>query len=130
MLRPHRWRVTARAGLRQATCEGFNMGDIVIVAYRPKPGREADLAALGRAQVPDLRAWGLATDRPSTLMQGAGGTIVEVFEWHEGAVARAHEDPRVLAMWARYGEVCDFIGLRDVAETAELFATFHPLEDV
>ena len=102
------------------------MGDIVIAAYRPKPGRQADLEALVRTHVPDLRAWGLATDRPATTMQAADGTILEVFEWHEGAVARAHEDKRVLAMWAEFGAASDMIGLRDVAETAELFATFAP----
>ncbi len=103
------------------------MGDIVIVAYRPKAGRGADLAALVRSHVPDLRAWGLATDLPATTMQGADGTIVEVFEWHDGAVAKAHQDKRVLAMWGRFGEVCDIVKLRDVAETGELFATFSPL---
>jgi hypothetical protein len=104
------------------------MGDIVIAAYRPKPGRQADLAALVRSHVSDLRAWGLATDRPATILQAADGTILEVFEWHDGAVARAHEDPRVLAMWDRFGAACDMISLRDVAETAELFATFAPFE--
>jgi hypothetical protein len=103
------------------------MGDVVIVAYRPKPGRHDDLVALVRSHVPDLRDWGLATDLPATTMRAGDGTIVEVFEWHDGAVAKAHEDPRVLAMWRRFGEVCDIVGLRDVSETAELFATFSPL---
>jgi hypothetical protein len=104
------------------------MGEIVIVAYRPKPGRRADLAALIGSHVPDLRAWGLATDLPSTVMTAKDGTVVEVFEWHDGAVAKAHEDPRVLTMWGRFGEVCDIVSLRDVAETGELFATFSPLD--
>ena len=30
------------------------MGDMVIVAYRPKPGKEADLLALTRDHVPAL----------------------------------------------------------------------------
>ncbi len=103
------------------------MGDIVVVAYRPKPGRQKDLAALVRSHVPDLRSWGLATDLPPTVMQAKDGTIVEVLEWHDGAVAKAHADPRVLAMWKRFAEACDIVTLRDVAETAELFATFSPL---
>ena len=53
---------------------------------------------------------------------------LRAYEWHHGAVARAHEDPRVLAMWDRFGAACDMISLRDVAETAELFATFAPFE--
>jgi hypothetical protein len=105
------------------------MGDIVIVAYCPKPGRDADLATLLATHVPDLRAWNLATNRPSSLMRAANGTFLEVFEWHQGAVARAHQDPRVHAMWARFAETCDIINLRDVPETANLFATFAPVPD-
>lgn len=104
------------------------MGDMVVVAYRPKPGREADLLALVREHVPDLRAWGLATDRPTLAMVGEGGVVVEVFEWAEGAVARAHADPEVQAMWARYAQVCDYVPLRELPEAAELFAQFAPLD--
>ena len=104
------------------------MGDMVVVAYRPKPGREADLLALTREHVPELRAWGLATDRPPLAMVGAGGVVVEVFEWVEGAVARAHAHPKVQAMWARYAQVCDYVPLRDLPEAAELFARFAPLD--
>ena len=104
------------------------MGDMVVVAYRPKPGREADLLALTRRHVSDLRAWGLATDRPALAMVGEGGVVLEAFEWVEGAIARAHEHPQVQAMWARYAEVCDYTPLRDLPEAAELFARFTPLD--
>ena len=104
------------------------MGDMVVAAYRPRPGREADLLALIRAHVPDLRAWGLATARPSLVMVGEGGVVVEVFEWVEGAIARAHEHPKVQAMWASYAEVCDYVPLRELPEAAQLFAQFAPLD--
>ena len=104
------------------------MGDLVIVAYRPKAGREADLLALTRAHVPDLRDLGLATDRPATVMRGKDGTIVEVFEWKAGAVATAHENPAVQAMWSRYAEVCDYVPLSALSEAQDLFATFEPIE--
>ncbi len=39
---------------------------IVIVAYRPKPGKDADLLQLTREHVPLLRAEGLVTDHPVT----------------------------------------------------------------
>ena len=103
------------------------MGDIVILAYRPKSGHEAELADLVASHVPDLRAWGLATDMPATTMRARDGTIVEVFEWHAGATAKAHADPRVLTIWGKFGAACDIVGLRDVAETADLFATFAPV---
>jgi hypothetical protein len=53
---------------------------IVIVAYRPKPGKEADLLQLTREHVPLLRAEGLVTDHPVTACRSTDGTIVEVFE--------------------------------------------------
>ena len=54
---------------------------MVIVAYRPRAGKEALLLELTRQHLPVLRAQGLATDRPSSVMRAADGTIVEVFEW-------------------------------------------------
>jgi len=104
------------------------MGDMVIVAYRPKPGQDDALLALVRDHVPFLRRLGLATDRPALTMRGAGGVIVEVFEWAEGAVAKAHEHPDIQAMWGRYAAVCDYVPLRDLPEASEMFATFAPLD--
>jgi hypothetical protein len=57
---------------------------LVIVAYKPKPGKEAELLALSHEHVPYLRSLGLATDRPHIVAAAADGTIVEVFEWAEG----------------------------------------------
>ena len=56
------------------------MGDMVIVAYRPKPGQEDALLALTREHVPMLRRLGLATDRPCLVMRSGSGVIIEVFE--------------------------------------------------
>lgn len=104
------------------------MGDMVIVAYRPKPGQDEALLALTRAHVPDLRRLGLATDRKALAMRAADGTIVEVFEWAEGAIARAHEHPEVQAMWGRYAEACDYVSLKNLPEAAMMFAQFVPVE--
>jgi hypothetical protein len=104
------------------------VGDVVIAAYRPKLGCEAGLLALAREHVPYLRSLGLATERPAHILRGADGTIVEVFEWKDGAVDRAHAMPEIHALWGKYGEVCDYVSLRDVAETANLFATFSPVD--
>jgi len=104
------------------------MGEMVIVAYRPKPGREAQLEALVREHVPFLRDLGLATDRPAQAMRAADGTIVEVFEWRDGAVRTAHGHPKVHELWERFGEACDYINLRDLPEAAGPFATFAPIE--
>jgi hypothetical protein len=104
------------------------MGDMVIVGYRPKPGREADLLALVRDHVPELRRLGLATDRPTLAMRAVDGTIVEVFEWRDGAIASAHENPDVLAMWGRFAAACDYVPLTELPETKDKFAQFEPID--
>ena len=104
------------------------MSDVVIVAYRPKAGKQEALLQLIREHVPMLRAYGLATEMPSTLAMAADGTVVEVFEWATGAMEQAHTHPAVGAMWASYAEVCDYVPLRSLAEAGELFAAFQRLE--
>jgi hypothetical protein len=101
---------------------------LVIVAYKPKPGKEADLLQLTREHVPLLRAEGLATDHPVTACQAKDGTIVEVFEWAEGAIERAHSNPVVLKLWERYAAACDYVPLATLAESSMQFASFTPLK--
>jgi hypothetical protein len=101
---------------------------VVIVAYKPKPGKEADLLQLTREHIPLLRAEGLATDRPVTACQAKDGTIVEVFEWVAGGAARAHSNPAVLKLWERYGAACDIVPLVSLPEASNMFASFTPLE--
>ncbi len=81
------------------------MGEMVIVAYRPKPGRVHYLIALTREHVTFLRELGLATDRPALVTRGEGGVVVEVVEWAPGAVEKAHEAPEVQILWERYAAV-------------------------
>lgn len=101
--------------------------DIVIVAYRPRPGCAAALADLARGHLPMLRRLGLATDRAEIQMTGADDVLVEVFEWAPGGIERAHADPEVQALWARYAAVCDYVPLDSLPEAASLFASFTPL---
>jgi hypothetical protein len=101
---------------------------MVIVAYRPRPGKEAALLELIRQHLPVLRAQGLATDRPSYAMRAADGTIVEVFEWKsQAAIDGAHGNPVVAKMWERFAEACDYIPLKSLKEAGDLFASFEPL---
>jgi|ERR1700733_417677 hypothetical protein len=101
---------------------------IVIVAYRPKPGKEADLLELTREHVPLLRAEGLATDRPVTACLATDGTVVEVFEWVPGGVERAHTNPVVRKLWERYAAACDIVPLVSVPEASKMFSSFTPIE--
>jgi len=100
---------------------------IVIVAYKPKPGKEAELLQLTREHVPLLRELGLATDHPVTACSAADGTIVEVFEWEAGGIAAAHKHPVVVELWKRYFEACEIVPLSNLAEAGEMFAGFTPI---
>src|SRR5258705_9790680 len=101
---------------------------IVIVAYRPKPGRESETLDLVRNRVPTLRKEGLVTDRTPTIMRARDGTIIEVSEWKsQEGIEAAHKNPNVLAMWNRFFEVCDCIPFRTLGEAEEMFPNFEPL---
>ncbi len=103
---------------------------IVIVAYRPKSGKESETLDLVRSRVPTLRKEGLVTDRAPIIMRARDGTIIEVSEWKsQEAIQAAHKNPNVLAMWNRFFEVCDCTPLNTLSESAEMFAGFEPVPD-
>jgi quinol monooxygenase YgiN len=103
-------------------------GVIVIVAYRPKPGKEGELLDLVRSRVPTLRKEGLATDRAPIIMRARDGTIVEVSEWRsQKAIDAAHKNPNVLAMWNKFFAICDCVPFKTLAEAEEMFPNFEPL---
>src|ERR1700761_4206529 len=101
------------------------MGRVVIVAYRPKPGKAEALKELTKTQVARLREQGLVTEREPIIMEAADGTIIEGFEWLSAeAIQQAHQNHEVHKMWGEYAEVCDSLPLNSVPETANLFAEF------
>ncbi len=103
-------------------------GVVVIVAYRPKPGKAEETLQLILNRVPTLRREGLVTDRESTMVKARDGTIIEVSEWKSReAIDAAHHNPNVLAMWEKFFAVCDCVPLKTVPETEEMFAGFEPL---
>lgn len=105
------------------------MGVIVIGAYRPKAGRDAELVALVHEHVPLLRELGFATARPAQVMKNGDGVVVEVFEWtSREAIDDAHENVRVAQMWERFAELCEYESLANLPEAQGLFAHFTPLD--
>lgn len=105
------------------------MGRIVIVAYKPKPGKAEALKELTKTHVPRLRAEGLVTDRDPVIVETADGTIIEVFEWLSAeAIEKAHANPVVHQLWAEYAEVCDYVPLNSLSEAGNLFAEFTPVD--
>ena len=108
----------------------MNNGVIVIVAYRPKPGKEKELLELVRSRVPTLRKENLVTNRVPTIMRARDGTIIEVSEWKSReAIDAAHRNPNVLAMWEKFFALCDCVPLKTLPEAEEMFAGFEPVAD-
>lgn len=104
------------------------MGRVVIACYVPKVGKESELHDLSRTHVPRLRAEGLVTDREPIIAVAADGTVVEVFEWSSTeAIAAAHANPAVRAMWEEYERVCSYRPIGEVPEAAQLFSELAPL---
>jgi quinol monooxygenase YgiN len=105
-------------------------GVIVIVAYRPKLGKENELLELVRSRVPTLHQEGLVTDRQPVIMRARDGTIIEVSEWKsQDAIDAAHQNPNVLAMWNKFFATCDCVPLNTLAEAKEMFGGFEPISD-
>lgn len=103
-------------------------GVIVIVAYRPKPGKEKELLELVRNRVPTLKKEDLVTDRVPIIMRAKDGTIIEVSEWKsQAAIDAAHENPNVLAMWQKFFAVCEPVRFKTLAEAGEMFPGFEPV---
>jgi hypothetical protein len=98
-----------------------------IVAYKAKPGKEADLMSLVKQHVPYLRSIGLATEREHIVARASNGTMLEIFEWAEGGLERAHAHAGVGELWTSFAAVCDFVPLQTLDETAMMFANFVPV---
>jgi hypothetical protein len=104
------------------------MGSIAVACYKPRPGREQDLLELVRNHQPPLLAEGLVTERKPIVMRCADGTIVEVFEWvSKEAVAGAHKNPAVLALWKQFEAVCWYETPTNIAEFQNMFSHFEPV---
>ncbi len=104
------------------------MGRVVIIAYKPKIGKEEALKKLVKTHWPRLRQQGLVTEKEAYSLETQDGTLVEVFEWlSDYAIKTAHKNPTVQQIWREYAEVCTYTPLNNVAEAGHLFAEFTPL---
>lgn len=100
-------------------------GKIVIVAYKPKPGKEEMLQNLMRKHYTVLKEQDLVTERKPVLMECKDKTIIEIFEWKDEA---AHTNTEVTKMWEQYVEACEYLPLNKLEEAANMFAEFTPFE--
>ena len=100
----------------------------VIAAFKPKPGKDAELAAFVEKHWGILKREGLVTDRPRYAMKANDGTIIEVFEWRSPkAIEQAHHNPAVLALWAEFEAACEYVPLASLPESLHPFSEFQPL---
>ena len=100
----------------------------VIAAFKPKPGKDAELAAVVEKHWDILKREGLVTDRPRYAMQAKDGTIIEVFEWRSPeAIEQAHHNPAVLALWVEFEAACEYVPLASLPESLHPFSEFQPL---
>ena len=107
-------------------------GQVVIALYRPKPGKDAAVETILRRHVPTLRAAGLATSRPVTLLKSfTDGTYLEIFEWVDGEAAqKAHVHPEVEKIWGALDDVASFVTIGQLAEAGSRFPHFRPVDGV
>src|SRR2546421_191444 len=108
---------------------GEQMGQFVIVAYKPRAGKEVELLQLVKTHVPILRGEGLVTDRLPYVMSAQDGTIVEVFEWKsQEAIDQAHQNKVVLGIWEKFFAVCEIETLANLEESKRMFSSFKPID--
>lgn len=101
---------------------------IVIVAYRPKPGKQKQLVELVSRHHGLLFREGLVTDRKPICMKADDGCIVEVFEWVSAqAVEQAHQNERVTEMWQAFDDACDYVPIAQVKGADQIFSSFAPV---
>ena len=105
------------------------MGRFVIVAYKPKDGREAELLAAVRTHLKVLQDQKLVTDRPAYVMRASDNSIIEVFEWRSAeAIVQAHSNSAVQSLWEKFDAVCEYMPLSKLSEAGEMFAEFDAIE--
>lgn len=104
------------------------MGRFVIVAFEPKPGKEDSLAAAIEKHYRVLHAENPETDKTPYLMRAEGGVVLEVFEWRSAkAIAEAHSNPAVQALWSEFENACEYVPLNSLDEAQQMFAEFEAI---
>jgi hypothetical protein len=103
----------------------MNQPQLIIVTYKPKNGKTAELDTLVQKHFPMLKEFGLTTDRQPFIGRSTDGTLVEVFEWVSLEASKtAHENPTIGKMWEAMGNVCEFTTLGELPEAQTPFPHF------
>ena len=103
------------------------MERIVIVGYKPLPGKDAELKELMKTHWQLLDRENLVSKRKSIIMEAGDGTLIEIFGWKSKEVMEsAHANPIVQKMWGEYAKVCKYVPVGDLKESKGLFSEFKP----
>ncbi|MEQ8364464.1 MAG: hypothetical protein RH948_16430 [Cyclobacteriaceae bacterium] len=104
------------------------MERIVIVGYRPIPGKESELENLLRTHWQALDKEGLVSDRKPITVKAKDGTLIEIFGWKsKESIESAHTNKAVQALWGEYAKVCEYVPVGEVEECKNIFSEFTPL---
>jgi heme-degrading monooxygenase HmoA len=105
--------------------------ELALSAYRPRPEASGRLLEFFAEELATLRGRGHVTERPAPIVRTDGGDYLVVLEWSsEQAVAAAHEDAEVLAVWERKAELVEYIAPRELAGSDIPFARWTVVADV
>jgi hypothetical protein len=109
--------------------QGHKLTQISITCYQPKEGKEEELKALVKEHLPVLHQQQLVTARKAIVMEVKNGTIIEVFEWvSDDAIGKAHNNPAVQALWARFNELSDYVAPSILEECQHIFSGFRAID--
>ena len=99
-------------------------------AYRPRPGRSAELLPHLRHEVATLRARGHITNRPAPICRTDTGEYLVITEWASASsVDESHEDDVVLEVWRRKEELVEYIAPSALDRSSVPFVSYDVLED-
>lgn len=93
--------------------------------YKPNEGKADELKEILKNHLPQLREYGLISDRDTYTIQSEDGTIIEIFEWaSEEAKATAHRHPATMQLWGQMMNICTFPAMMDMPESGKSFPNF------
>lgn len=101
---------------------------IVVVVYKPHPGKERALEQVVSKHYSILSKENLVTTRLPIVMRAGNGSIVEVFEWRSAeAIQAAHTNAQVITLWEEFNAVCTYETPLSLEEFHNLFSEFEPI---
>ena len=105
------------------------MAQPVIALYKPREGCADELLQLVRIHHGVLLEQGLVSQRTPYVLRSSDGTLLEIFEWKDAAaVEAAHSNAAVAELWQRFGQVAEYIPLKDLPEAQAIFAGFEHVD--